>query len=386
MSIGLGYVAKGLMQGRQQNINDSLRRNEEERRQMSFGLQQRIGEADAKVKEHNSSDHNLGLLDRRNTANTEQAEAQARTANFQSSDGYLDTLYRGVEAGVTGKQLNNQYAQQGIDLRGEQLTPEAKALRQKEQNFKASELERREAIGKMDLRIKQRNEELLQLTHLNDKARAQQERQKLTDIDAYETINRLRQGDKSNAIRLFNELDSNGIYDATDLSFDDAGNLYIARRDNEDIIYPAEAIKGIEQRIQAEIERTSAKKAPKVYKEKVFNEAGVEVGEKAYVLQHDPATNKQYKQYIEEKPQQQAQVDANEEIQVALEMVRDGELSAEMFEKWYGIKPPSDASQGANTEFADDYIPPDTNTTTTVDKPKGLGLLQSGIKPRPLAR
>mgnify|MGYP000465845269 CR=1 FL=1 len=394
MSIGLSYALTGMMQGRQQNIQDSLRRSQERRAQAAegraqetHGLNMRTGEANAIWAENRASEENLGRYNQTQQANADSATASATRAQRQASPEWMDTEYESIKAGLTGKQLGNTLTQQNITLNAEQLTPQNVARREQERKFRADDLIRKDQIGKIDLRIKQRNEELGKLTHLNDKTKAQQERQRLTDIDAYETIVRLRQGDKLSAIRLFNELDSNGIYDATDLAIDEEGNLHIKRQSGEDLIYPAEDIKAIEGRVQAEIAKTKKDQAPKVYTEKVFSETGAEIGERAYTIYQDPATGRTYKQYIDEMPETPASDE--ERRDTALDLLVNKEITLEEFKRLTGSEPPSkkptttQASQpaGNSGEFDEGEIlplPSATITNSNQPKPKpqaaGFGL------------
>ena len=142
------------------------------------------------------------------------------------------------------------------------------------------------------------------------------------------------------------------------IEFDQQGNLHIKRQSGEDLIYPVNAIGAIEQRVKSEIEKSKVDKSPKVYTEKQYNDMGAEVGERAYIVSQDPKTGQQYKQYIEERPENQ--ITPQEEIQTAIDMVRNNEITPQQFKSWYGFDAPvtgnTTARPAADDEFSDGDI------------------------------
>lgn len=336
--LGLGYIAQGMMAGIQGNRDWSMRKRQDQRQENAdnraagmYGPTLRAANANANMIENNASDDNLDRTNRTNEAKAVNAEANAKRGMFLATDDMLGMQYDQTAEQVKGMGLGNDLKQQQVDLGAEAFTPQAVGLRAQEQAFRSSDLQRADQLGKLDLTVKKRNEKLAQLKHINDTTQQKQLKQKLTDIDAYETISRLRQGDKLSALKLFNDLDSNGIYDATDLSFTENGDLIIQRQSGETLTYPVSAIASIEQRVKADMAKANQ---PKINTEKVY-EDGVQTGERYWKTVSDPKTGQTYKEYITEKP-----VDGKfDPYKIARDMIKVGDLTEEEYNQMHPDKP-----------------------------------------------
>ncbi len=256
MSLGLGYIADGFIKGQERNRSWGLRQKQEERAQASedraagmYPYQQRTAAADATIKEYNASDHNLGLLDRRNIANTEEAESRAGIAKYQSSGEYMDTLYQGIKAGVTGKQLYNQRTQQQVDLGAEEFSSVAK---QKRENKRKYELEAQKWEYALSKTVNQ-----------NDQTEARLKTSKLIDERDYRVLQLIKGGDHLGAATLINSFSDNPhrnivtikqTNDGGIAGFDESGKVSVR--------YTKEQIEALERRRQSEIAKT--RKEPKV--------------------------------------------------------------------------------------------------------------------------
>ena len=331
MSFGLGYMADGLLKGQERNrswglqqqqnqrANDANERaqNAEERAAGLYQYDLKKAQSDAVIAANNASPENLGYTNTTNAANAEYAGQRA-----------------------VGAGLQNKQTQQQIELNAEELTPQAKHYRDKVRQYESEAMEWEHALRKS--------------VHQNDQTKARLETSKLIDDRDYRALQLIRSGEHYGAAALINSFSDNPYREVVAVKQANNGSIVgYDKTGKASVLYTKEQVESLEQRVKSEVAKTQSGKAPKVYTEKKYNEMGAEVGERAYIVSQDPTTGQQYKQYIEERPENQ--ITPQEEIQTAIDMVRNNELTPQQFKSWYGFDAPVTGNTAARPAVDDEF-------------------------------
>lgn len=328
MSFGLGFIADGLLKGQERNRNWGLRQKQEERSQA----------ADQRAEES----HGIGM--RIGGVNAAMAEEKMTPDAIQQRQEHAGLGLDLAKQTLDNSQRQGFGIQQQNELRAEDLTPEAVSRRREAANLELeakrqanqyNEYRNTEAGRKVSEEALAWDKRFSEIVNQKNEEVAKVELADAIDMKRYRMFQLLESGDQAGFAMLINSAKDNKLEDVVGGRITPDGRVQGVNAKGEIVVdIPKDEVDGLKNRMKQR--QIDSKKEPKITMVPIYNDMGDKIGERPAITETDSETGEQYIKYLEERKEPtSSSISDEEEVDYARNMVKDGEMTPEQFQRIY---------------------------------------------------